>query len=70
MMTDVRVTSFRHETTCFLVAGMMVDALKDGYNSDCLQQSVKHGGGLVMVLSWILASGVGELVGIDAEKYS
>lgn len=49
---------------------MMVDALKDGYNSDCLQPSVKHGGSLVMVLIWILASGVGELVGSDTEKYS
>ena len=46
--------------------------LKGRYNSECLQLYVK-GGGSVMVLGYILASGVGSLVksdyNINAEKY-
>ena len=43
------------------------------YNSECLQPSVKHGGGSVMVWGCISANGVGDLVKIEgimnAEKY-
>lgn len=35
------------------------------FNSECLQLSVKHGGGSVMVWGCISASGVGDLVSID-----
>ena len=43
------------------------------YNSECLQPSIKHGGGSVMVLGCVSASSAGDIVKIDgimnAEKY-